>query len=81
MKKLWKMGTLSLALAAGVIAGAAVAANGAPVQHVEAAANAQSEFCPTRAQCLMADRACKDPELTPGPCETLTLCLECGVQW
>ncbi|WP_395819991.1 hypothetical protein [Archangium minus] len=81
MKKLWKMGTLSLALAAGVIAGAAMAANGAPAQHVEATPSAEALGCPTPFQCERADRLCKDYDLTPGYCSTLTLCLECGVEW
>ncbi|WP_224243553.1 hypothetical protein [Hyalangium gracile] len=81
MKKLWKMGTMALALAVGVTAGAAMAASGAPAQQVEGAPGAQALWCPTPAQCDRADRLCLDYELTPQQCEILTLCIECGVEW
>ncbi len=81
MKKLWKTGSLSLALAVGIVAGAAMAASGTPAQRVEEAPGPQSLGCPSPAECSRADRLCKDYDLTPGYCQTLSECLACEVVW
>ncbi|MCY1065474.1 hypothetical protein OV090_11910 [Nannocystis sp. RBIL2] len=40
-----------------------------------------AQWTPPPGLCKKADILCLDPEITPGPCATLTQCIKCSVDW